>query len=290
MIDNCLSTIYVWGSTANGALGCPDKSAKVQLVPRRMSPCCLDLLRPQTVSSVIAGNGVTTLVTDRLDAFTWGKTVLKDCNVKAQKGNSCKCHRIPLADVTAVTHGSSHTTVIAGKGDVFGWGDLSACDLKINVAKSLSAPHHSAATKRKITKPRNIPLTCLLQRRTTTSAPHREQHFARQVACGDSHTCILMDDGTVLTMGRLRIGCNIAFANVHFEEIACGHNHCAAICRHRNAFYTWVRADHFALSWKWFTWHLTFKTLSFSLLPSFRVGERTAALDTVMSHHETIQR
>jgi alpha-tubulin suppressor-like RCC1 family protein len=211
---------HFWGSTANGAVGCQSNGAvKVQLVPQLLSSCCTDILGNSQVKvlSVIAGNGVTSLVTDQNEIYSWGKSLLKNCAVKTKRGKSCQCDRVPLDNVVLIAHGSNHHIAITENNQVYGWGDISHCY------------HKSKSTaKTNTTKPRKISVV--------------EQPLVKQIACGESLTCLLKQNGMLLTLGRLGLGCNTTLNNLRFDKIACGNNHCAATCLNGGV-YTWVRYD-----------------------------------------------
>lgn len=225
MIEKVHSSVYVWGSAAQGALGCQGKPTKVELVPRPLSRCCTDLIRSHAVLTVAAGNGLTTLITDRLAAYSFGKLPLKNCGVKARKGNLCQCIKIPIDGIAGVAHGKNHSIAIVTSGEVFVWGDISHCI----VGSKSTAPYRSAATtKRVTTKPRKISE----RDKEQTLLETNKQLVTTKVACGENHTCILRNNETMLTFG---IGRN----SIRFREISSGHNHCAAISSNDGAVYTW---------------------------------------------------
>jgi len=84
----------------------------------------------------------------------------------------------------------------------------------------------------------------------------------KDAACGEKHTCLLQQNGVLITIGandagQLGIGCSHDRKGnqVHtiqkirrgpkmlnfipFREIACGNNHCAAIASQDGSIYTW---------------------------------------------------
>jgi alpha-tubulin suppressor-like RCC1 family protein len=211
--------VYVWGSTANGALGCQQKSTKVKVqpVPKSLSPCCANRLHSY-ITSIAAGNSVTTVVTERNEVYSWGNLSLKS-RINTNRVNSCQCNLIPLDGITCIAHGSSYHVAMTIKNEIYAWGDASHCfGTKAN-------------SKQKLTKPKRLTVTALKENRYKKL--NRPLELVRRMACGEKFTCILKYDGQLLgigSYGRLN--------NIYFKEIACGHNHCAAVCS-KGSLHTW---------------------------------------------------
>lgn len=230
-MEECSSSIYVWGSSAHGALGCQGKQSKVQLTPQPFSQCCRDL-HGTTVTHIVAGNGVTTLVTDQNEAFSWGNSSLKHCTVKTKKGNACQCSRIPLDEVAVVAHGGSQNIAVNEDGEVYGWGEVSHCfQSKPLCSVAVRSAAARSATAR---KPRKLPIKL-----EKNSKKHKT---VTRIACGDSHTCILSVEGKLAVLGKFRIEPTSLLNNIGIKEISCGMNHIACICSSRGSLYTWVSA------------------------------------------------
>jgi alpha-tubulin suppressor-like RCC1 family protein len=231
MIEGCSSNVYVFGSTAGGALGCQEQPANIELVPRQLAKCCADLSKQETgiVTNIVAGNGVTTLITSNNEAYSWGDLSLKNCAVKARRGTSCQCKRIPIGDIVYVAHGTHHSIVTVNS-SVYGWGEISHCYR--SKSASLAAASNKTTT-RKISKPRKL-------RFDITEDQTQKHLLIKQVACGNSFSCLLKTDGTLIVIGQIGIGSSSTLNNIRFKEISCGQNHIAAICDFQRV-YTWVR-------------------------------------------------
>ena len=266
------SIIYVWGSTAHCALGCLDYKGKVQLVPRRLNPCCTRKISGGSAIQVVAGNGFSTVVTDKWEAYSWGKGASADgkngrgrsCGILPANTKSCSIRNVRLQNesVLGIAHGTG-TCAVTLNGDVYGWGEntygnLGDGDRPSNSKNDYGRQRFSAgsggneARRRFIASPRKIVLGDNVSK-------------TNSVACGEKHTCILKQNGVLVTMGandagQLGIGLshnrhkdrNRVFNIIEtikrgpkmlncvpFREIACGNNHSAAISSQDGSLYTW---------------------------------------------------
>ena len=211
--------VYTWGSTTNGALGCQKKPTKVQPVPKKLSKCCANFIQ-SNITGIAAGNSVTTVVTEHNEVYSWGNISLKNINTKRVK--SCQCNLIPLDGIIYIAHGSSYHVGMTNKHEIYAWGNAS----HLSGTKS--------TTKQKWTQPKKLAVTVLEE-----SKCNRNRPLVKQIACSENQMCILKHDGTMITLGQLLgIGSNNRLDNICFKEIACGHNHCAAICS-RGIVHTW---------------------------------------------------
>jgi alpha-tubulin suppressor-like RCC1 family protein len=232
MFEGCSSSIYVFGSAAGGALGCQDKQANIEVVPRQLAKCCANLLQQETslVINVIAGNGTTMIITSEEKAYSWGDSPLKNCALKTKRGTSCQCNCVPLNSIVKVAHGTSHVIAVTENSEVYGWGEITHCYR--SKSASLAAASGKATTC-KATKPRKL-------RIDFTTKQSQKRPLVNQVACGNGFSCLLQNDGTLITLGRLGIGASSTLNNIRFQEISCGQNHIAAICNNFQRVYTWV--------------------------------------------------
>ena len=279
-MDHYHSTVYVWGSHAHGALGCPTTSRKVELVPKRLASCCINgYSHPagphQTLANAInavAGNGITTVITDKWEAFSWGKEIgIHNTSYLNGLCSACRSIRkIQLANVAEISHGNNHSCATTVEGHVYGWGDdshgnIAGSSLKNkNSNYAISRKNHifgggAAGTRKKLVKkPRRIEIEGEDLRNINNDKylPMRQKNGCdcqtKKVVCGERHTCIL-HDGTLHMMGandagQLGIGSSRNHAGVHrvaslnnfaFVEISCGANHCAAISKEDKAVFTW---------------------------------------------------
>jgi len=277
----------VWGSTANDALGFIDGKAcskkKVQLVPKRFasSPTSHRNSNPNLVNGgsairVVAGNGFSTILTDKWEAYSWGNGVGavdgkngrgRNRGVLAKTAESSAIRKVQAGNVTRIAHGTGHTCVVTLNGEIYGWGNNAHGNLGVDGRQSNSSNAHGRqralaslggndARRRFVAKPRRIDVG-------------DNSSKSIDVACGEKHTCILHQNGTILTMGandagQLGIGSNDRHREKHkgfhiiqsarrgpkmlscipFREIACGNNHCAAISLQDGSLFTWGWGVH----------------------------------------------
>ena len=129
------SSIYVWGSTAHGALlGCLDpkvkSTTKVQLVPQRLAECCTMRMNGGFPLRVVARDGYATVITDKFEAYTWGDGLGRggkrrnSSGVQRAKSGSCETKKIQVDSVTRIAHGNGHNYALNLKGEIYCWGVL----------------------------------------------------------------------------------------------------------------------------------------------------------------------
>jgi len=275
------SSVYVWGSTAHGALGCLDpkvkaaSTKKVQLVPKKLTECCtMRVMNGGNPLRVVVGNGYSTVITDKFEGYTWGderggggSSERRKASVALRaKAGPCKMKKVQASSITSIAHGIGHNYVLSLKGELYCWGDGN--NLGLGTSKSADSndhhdrprPHIGAGgneSRRTFTNPTKIDIGVYSSKVTA-------------VACGEKHACILLQNGMIMTTGandagQLGIGVvhdeklkekgrgfniiqnfrrgNSCLNCVTFKEIACGNNHCAAISSDGALLYTWGWGD-----------------------------------------------
>lgn len=271
------SSVYVWGSTAHG-VGCrldgeaAVGSKKVQLVPRRFTPSTTSVsINGGSAIQVVASNGLSTILTDKWEAYSWGSCVDGKNGRGRNRGVLAKeesgaMSKVQAENVSSISHGTGHTCAVTLKGEVYGWGS------NLGVGNRQSNSRNESGRQRFLAGSSGGNDA----RRTFVANPRKmvfgdtSSSKSIAVACGEKHTCILQQDGTLLTMGandlgQLGIGPSsqqdrhkekstkgfhviqsirrgpIFFKCVPFKAVSCGNNHCAAIsaAQDNGMVYTW---------------------------------------------------
>jgi alpha-tubulin suppressor-like RCC1 family protein len=222
------SSVYVWGSTANDALGCFPNGVRVQPAPRRLALCCSTTLAGEDGSNAIrviaSGSGDrTTVITDKFVAYSWGggtgrreaergggeKRRGGGASRSGKSGSSCTIDRVQVEDATNVTHGMGHSCAISSRGEIYGWGSNVHGALGVGPDNDAFGISSSSTTDRGGSRPQIISGSGNGARRVTAN-PHPRKLLLGDdsskadvvaVACGEKHTCILRRDGTILTAG-----------------------------------------------------------------------------------------
>jgi alpha-tubulin suppressor-like RCC1 family protein len=273
------SSVYVWGSTAHGALGCPDTKVKaaatkkVQLVPKKLTECCtMRIMNGGNPLRVVDGNGYSTVITDKFEGYTWGdgrggggSSERRNASV-ALRANAgpCKMKKVHASSITSIAHGIGHNYALSLKGELYCWGDVNY--LVHGTGKPANSIDHHGRPRPKIRAGGNESRQTFTHPTKIDIGVHSSKVTA--VACGEKHACILLQNGTIMTSGandagQLGLGVihelkekgrgfhiiqsvrrgNSCLNCVTFKELACGNNHCAAISSDGASLYTWGWGD-----------------------------------------------
>ena len=200
---------------------------------------------------VVSGNGYSTILTDKREAYTLGNDGLGKGSERRKnvpgvlrtKSGSCNVKKVPVENVTNIAHGIGHSYALNLKGEIYCWGDVNLV--------------HGTTKSANPTNP--------------TKIDRGDSSKVTAVSCGEKHACVLLQNGMLMTMGandagqlgtgpiqhdhehqekgkvfhfiqHVRRGNNL-LNSVRFKEISCGSYHSVAISSGGASLYTWGWGD-----------------------------------------------
>uniref|UniRef100_A0A8C8VK87 HECT and RLD domain containing E3 ubiquitin protein ligase family member 6 n=1 Tax=Pelusios castaneus TaxID=367368 RepID=A0A8C8VK87_9SAUR len=165
--------VFSWGAGSDGQLGTGEFKEQ-HLIPKK-----IDGLSAVRIIQVTCGHYHSMVLAKDGSVFSWGQNKYgqlglgKECPSQASPQRVTSLHGIPLAQIAA---GGMHSFALSLSGIVYGWGRNNARQLGLNLSKG-----------NQIFKPYSV--TAL------------KAIGVIYISCGDEHTAVLTQDGSVFTFG-----------------------------------------------------------------------------------------
>uniref|UniRef100_A0A7M4FZI6 HECT and RLD domain containing E3 ubiquitin protein ligase family member 6 n=1 Tax=Crocodylus porosus TaxID=8502 RepID=A0A7M4FZI6_CROPO len=183
--------VFSWGAGSEGQLGTGEFKEQ-SFIPKK-----IDVLLNHRVLQVTCGHYHSLALTQDGRVFSWGQNshgqlgLGKEFPSQASPQQVASLNGIPLAQVAA---GGAHSFALSLSGVVYGWGRNSARQLGLNQAN----------TKEQVFKPWSVAAL--------------KSIGVIYISCGDEHTAVLTQDGSVFTFGDNSAG----QLGYHFSAVKTG--------------------------------------------------------------------
>uniref|UniRef100_A0A8C8S456 HECT and RLD domain containing E3 ubiquitin protein ligase family member 6 n=1 Tax=Pelusios castaneus TaxID=367368 RepID=A0A8C8S456_9SAUR len=164
--------VFSWGAGSDGQLGTGEFKEQ-HLIPKK-----IDGLSAVRIIQVTCGHYHSMVLAKDGSVFSWGQNKYgqlglgKECPSQASPQRVTSLHGIPLAQIAA---GGMHSFALSLSGIVYGWGRNNARQLGLNLSKEQIFKPYSVTALKAI--------------------------GVIYISCGDEHTAVLTQDGSVFTFG-----------------------------------------------------------------------------------------